>query len=812
MRAWVTASSFAMLLAAAAAPIAAQPAGEDESAALVEDGRAALRAKQYGDAAEALDQAIALNPRRIEAYVLRAAVHAARREYVQGVALLRRAQKLAPDNADVLAGLGSQLFLGGDVPGGVKVLERVVANDPARYEAQSLLGRHYARQDTWASAIGALEAYLDARPASLATADSVYQLDLAEAYLRTRRPADARALYERVLEARPDEPAARMGHAWALAAIDCNAARGVLAKLKDLVVDHPEVLLVQGQCELALDDATAALALGERYLRAVEAHDATPAATGYALVGEAAAGTGDLALAKESLGKARALEPNKRRWGLKLATVLRRSGDGDGALVELDAMGAPATPAGDPAWWHEVGEALIVAGRSADATARLQPALDALPEDGALATIAGEAAVRAGELSRAVRLFESISLEGMSDRTSAWYARAAVASSEERLAAQDLAGALPFLETADYHSAQGDPDVARNLGIVRLTLGDHTGAIEPLERSASQRPAAETLLALGRAYLAAAKLPEARAAYVKAATAAKGSALAVSVAIDRAALEVEDGQGAAALDAITAAATDAKGVTGDLAAGYAAASRAAHHAAGVDALRAGSASRAVTLLVRADELAGGKDVAVRCDLALAAVATGDRTDALKRLKAVEKVTCPFDAPADTQAVPILIAFTEGLEAKKAEKALKALAKLDKQATGVTRKLLATATRVVALGAADKAYRDGDLKKARKMLTQAKKAQSRAGADELDHNLAVLDVADGELSDALGVLEKLLAKIPEAGVSLGVIADRDGDPAEALAKWRAARKAGVKFAPLDDWIAAKERIYGKGGEP
>jgi Tfp pilus assembly protein PilF len=49
--------------------------GEDESAALVEEGRRALKDGELDDAARALDQAIALNPRRIEAYVLRAAIH-----------------------------------------------------------------------------------------------------------------------------------------------------------------------------------------------------------------------------------------------------------------------------------------------------------------------------------------------------------------------------------------------------------------------------------------------------------------------------------------------------------------------------------------------------------------------------------------------------------------------------------------------------------------------------------------------------------------------------------------------------------------
>jgi len=105
------------------APARAQQRGEDDSAELVDEGRRALRARKYGDAAEALDQALALNPRRIEAYVLRAAVHAARGEYARGVRLLRKARALAPDNLDVLSALGNQLVLDGDADAGVAVLE-----------------------------------------------------------------------------------------------------------------------------------------------------------------------------------------------------------------------------------------------------------------------------------------------------------------------------------------------------------------------------------------------------------------------------------------------------------------------------------------------------------------------------------------------------------------------------------------------------------------------------------------------------------------------------------------------------------------
>src|SRR6188474_897332 len=95
-----TATSLGVCLALACGVAYAQRPnqGEDESAAFVQEGRAALRQGKLDEAARALDQAIALNPRRVEAYVLRSAVFAARKEYKQGVALMRRAQALAPSD------------------------------------------------------------------------------------------------------------------------------------------------------------------------------------------------------------------------------------------------------------------------------------------------------------------------------------------------------------------------------------------------------------------------------------------------------------------------------------------------------------------------------------------------------------------------------------------------------------------------------------------------------------------------------------------------------------------------------------------
>src|SRR6185503_7021720 len=194
------------------------------------EGRGALKKNKLDDAAKALDQAIALNPRRVDAYVLRSAVYAARKEYKQGIELMRRAQALAPTDEEVLTALGSQLVLSGDTAAGVPLLVQVTTKNAARYDAQLLLGNHYHDTMRWPDAIAAFEAYFKSRPKALAGEDARHRVDLADSYLRFHQPQQALVQFEQALDAskKKDDLRARMGVAWATAAIDCKKARPLL--------------------------------------------------------------------------------------------------------------------------------------------------------------------------------------------------------------------------------------------------------------------------------------------------------------------------------------------------------------------------------------------------------------------------------------------------------------------------------------------------------------------------------------------------------------------------------------------------------
>jgi tetratricopeptide (TPR) repeat protein len=790
----------AFLLAAAPAAAQRPNQGDDESAELVAEGRSLLREGNYDGAGKALDQAIALNPRRLEAYGLRAAVHAAKGEHARGVAIMRKARLLAPENVDVQAALGTQLVLAGELGEGVPLLEGVVAKAPAQYGAQVLLGHHYADQGQWADSAKALEAYFRSRPKELSKNDDRHRLDLAEAYLRTYRPGDARVLFAGISERNEKWLSAKMGLAWSLAAIDCRQARPVLADLSRRNDAPIEVLLVRGQCALELGDPGEALRMARAYLDEAEA----ATAAGHALLGEAEAARGNLKAARASLEQARTLEPGRRRYVVRLARVLRLGKDPAAALAELEGVGAPTPVSADRTYWIELGEALLDAGQVSEVAARLAPAAEAFPDTPELAAVLGDAALRGGDAAGAAVQLE-IAMRSPTPRVRKLLGQALLAVAVTRLDGGDVAGAAVALTRAD--EVDGTPAVWRNLGLCSYLLGDLDKAQQLLARAAAAEPSAPTLILLGRVKAARGDAT-ARESLAQAVTAGKGEAIAVDAAIELAAVDLASGRATEAVEALLGTAVAARKAGGDHVTRHTAALVTSRHAAGLAALRAGQATRAVGFLEDAvGGASGDQATAVRCDLALATVATSDRDKAVARLKAVAKVKCPFPAPADTTAVPVLLAFVEGLQPRRAAKALDRLAALDRGATGTTRALLATATRVVALNAAEDAYRSGKLGPARKYLTTAKKAEARVLADEVAHNLAVLDVADGRLDTAIAVLDRLAPKLPEALVNLGVAYDRKGDGARALELWRRAQRDGVRFGPLDDWIDAKARIFG-----
>ena len=767
--------------------------GDDESAALVDEGRAALRSGKLDDAAAALDQAIALNPRRVEAYVLRSAVHAARKEYKQGIALMKRAQLLSPTDEEVLTALGSQLVLSGDVAAGVPLLLQVTGKNPARYDAQVLLGHHFHAAGKWTEAIAAFEAYFTHRPRALAKEDARHRIDLADAYLRSHQPEKARAGFAKALTEKGPrgDLRAQMGVAWATAAIDCKQARPLLEKLGSVAEQYPEVWLVDGQCALVLGDVFGALAFGRKYL------ERKNTAAGHALVGEAQAARANFAEARKSFETARKLEPARRRWPLRLAIVLRRGNNANGAFAVLEEIGPPDKPASDPAWWIEVGETLLARNDPQTAVTRLTPVVPELPGNAPIRVILGAAQLASNQHDLAVKTLTEAEDLASSPRGKKLLVSALGQVAIGKLASDPATGEV-LLAKSD--ALEGTPVIWRHLGIARLALNRPADAVAVLDKAAKADPTPTTLMLAARAKALTGDVTGARPLYERALA---GNERTVDIAIDWAASEVAGGDPALAVTALEKTVASAKGN-----ARHKAALATARHAAGVAALRAGNGKRAVDLL----ELSVKDEptLAARCDLALAAVVAGEVGAAMSALRAISGKTCPFPPPADTQAAPILIGFTEGLNARspqRRQKALDRLTGLVGKSSGTAAVLLNTSLRVVALEAARDAVNEGRVTLVKKFLQIARNANARVGADDVAHGLAVLELLEGRTDSAIVALDRIAPKVPEALVHLGIAYEKKGEPVKALEAWRRARKAGVRFAPLTEWIESKERIYG-----
>lgn len=784
-------------------PSAYAQAEDEESQLLVEEARRAIGKKQYQRAGELLDKALRINPRRIDLYVLRASVHGVRKESDLAITLLEKAQKLAPDNASVTTALGIQLVQAGKADRGVPILEKIVAAQPRRYDAQVVLGHHYVRQAMWAEAAAAFEAYFDTRPSEIAGEDHLHKSDYANASLRAGDPAKARTLYDEVLAKNPKSEIARLGVAWSAAAIDCREALPLFEGLADLEEKYGEVSLVRGRCALLLGRLDEALAAAERYRKASSSSPAD-AGDGWELLGDVQVAKKNFAAAETAYSKALEVAPDDKVYAFKLGRTERALGKTQAAADRFARSGAPRDFEDD--WTIEYGESLYTLGQVQVLRVHIEPWAQTHPDSAVGQFLLGVALYDLGEGGEAAVVLERA--VGGEPRARAPLIAALNTLGVASIKEGKLAEGRTLFERAE---AVGDDVLTwRNLGAVLIAQGtapDLDKAVKILKKAVDKDrddPIAQHLLA--RAYQATRKADDARAAYGKAIKGYGKDRRVVSAQLDLANAELAAGRGEQAVDALEAALGSAPDAETRTMLGKALIDAARH--AGTDAMRSGKFGTAVRVLKQVEKRATGDDAtSVRCDLALAATGNGQRDIALEHLKKLEKAKakCPFVAPADELAVPILIAWNEGATLRKARKALERLEKLRSKARGVAEPLARLAARDIALRAAQEAYGDGNLKQAGKFLGDAKLYDKRS--PELAHNLAVIELSSGDVDDAIRELDRVKDEVPEAYVNLGIAYDRKHDAKRALEYWKKALAIGVRFKSLDDWIETKQRFWG-----
>jgi tetratricopeptide (TPR) repeat protein len=768
---------------------------DEESQLLVEAARRALAKKNYPEAGRLLDQALSISPRRIDLYVLRASVHGVQKEHAKAIALLERAQKLAPGNASVETALGIQLVQSGKTQRGVPMLQRIVQRDASRYDAQVVLGHYYVKDGSWPEAAKAFDAYFQYRPGAIAGEDHLHKADYANALLRGGDPRKARALYDEVLKKNPKSEMARLGVAWAAAATDCREAMPLFNELADLEAKYGEVSLVRGRCALLLGRLDEALAAAERYRKAKP-----DAGDGWALLGDVQAAKKNQAAAETAYARALAAEPDNKVYAFKLGRTERLLGKTEQAAERLKSTGAPRYFEDD--WTLEYAETLYALGQPQALKDHVSPWAEAHAGHPQGQFFLGVALYQLGETETAV-----LHLEKATDEPRA--KKPLIDALNVQAVAALQAGKKDQARDLFERAVKVGDDVLtwRNLGAMLLSTGapaDIDRAAKLLKQAADRgRDDAIAWHLLARAYQGNKQFDDARAAYQRAIKAYGKDKRVAAAQLDLANAELAAGRGEQAVDVLEAAAG-----TGD-AETRAMLSKAlvdAARAAATDAMRSGKFGSAVRVLKQIEKRVGD-DTDVRCDLALASTGNGQRDAALEHLRKLEKakVKCPFVAPADELAVPILIAWNEGATLRKARQALQRLDKIRSKARGVAEPLARMAARDIALRAATEAYADGNLRQAGKFLEDAKLYDKRS--PELAHNYAVIMLANGDVDAAINELERIKGDVPEAYVNLGIAYDRKREPQRALEYWKRAQNAGVRYSPLKDWIEAKERFWG-----
>lgn len=137
---------------------------------LFEAGEAALHAGKLDEAEHEFRQVLTINPSVTGAYINLGVIHMRRRQWTQALAMLHKAEKLAPDAPGLRAGIrlniGLVYFRQRNFQAAITPFESVVQQTPGSYQARYLLGFCYFFDSRWADTVATLEPLWDQVSAS----------------------------------------------------------------------------------------------------------------------------------------------------------------------------------------------------------------------------------------------------------------------------------------------------------------------------------------------------------------------------------------------------------------------------------------------------------------------------------------------------------------------------------------------------------------------------------------------------------------------------------------------------------------------
>ena len=639
--------------------------------------------------------------------------------------------------------------------------------------------------------------------------DARHRVELADAYLRFRQPQKALALFDAAANASAQERICARASASRGRPRRSTARRraALLHDLEPIAEQHPEVWLVDGQCALALGDAGGALALGRRYLEhGAEGHGGRARARRRSAGGARQPRRGAQG-ARDSRARS---SRQRRRWTVRLAFVLRRASKLARMRSPRSRSSARRRRAGDRSGL--VGRARRVAARAerrakARRAARAgrcpsSPSHAADPRRARRGAARGRTRPRPRSRrstrprpSRATPRCKKLLADALDDR------RGAASSS-----ANDAAAAEPLLARADRSTAT--PLVWRNLGIALLALEQ----ARRCGRRARPRSKADASPIVADARRARARRSPATSPARARSTSAR-SPRDKDNARGRARLGGLRARPAAIRRSRSPRSRRPRAAAADRPARRTSQGRARRRA---PRRRPRAAPRRQRREGRRAPARGRVPARPRSHAVRSRGRRGRRgrlRGRAHRAQGGQGQSCPFPPPADTQAAPILIAFTEGLNREARRQGARRLTALGGKSTGPGR----AAARHVdprrrARGRAGRLSRTASSRRRASTSRPRRAANAQVGADEVAHNLAVLDLADGKVDAAIAQLEKPRAEACPRRSSTS--ASRTS--ARATTRRRSTRGAAharpaCGSPRCTNGSKSKERIYGE-GEP
>jgi lipopolysaccharide biosynthesis regulator YciM len=847
------------------APSVARAQVEDE----LKEGDQAYDREDWRKAAAAYDRAIKKAPQRVSpgAFAKRASIFVilaskAKAEGKQSLYekilqaglefIASKALKAHPGAPEILEQKAIMLWALKSKPDAVKVAEQVVDKKPDAFAVQKILGEFYAVREP-EKAMNALEQFFKHRPESIESGDVMPRIHLGFAYLsvakdkRRTDPKAAEELAEKALEQFEilNKKHRKRAHA------EVNANNGLCAAYTFLgdynraitvcekIIQNPRhidragsVFFNLGQSYLQNKQPRKARTVGREYIRLRKSE-----AKGYILVGDTFAQERNWTDALREYQKAEEYAKNNSEYaadiGIKLGISYRRTDNLPLAIAKLEA--ALDVDPDNTRLITELGSAYIANGQDDKALGRAEAAIGgknyqqlAPSQKIDLLVLAGKAAYnlaappdpkeRKAKPSQAREHFAAAYAIDRKDvkvriglvRTINLQAYRAFAKKDQKRAETLLGEAMEVQATA--------PLTNQNLAVLELERGDCRGALQRLKALSKQRSYALMYHRLSaRAYMCGDKPNEARAAdhYEQAEKQAGQANLVRAEIYTEWAPLIWDKDLDKAIDMLESAVqyTAQNQELGQPAQRNLA--LALFRRGWRTMNKGGNKSQAAADFARASRnpklLKGIELEAFEFSEALAQLDRGNASAASKifgRL-AKKKQEDFLKAPYDKVGAEFFDAYAKYRSGSPAQqrRAASEFNKLQRGAKGAfgakVQDLIAATYHEMAYDA----YRSGKERTAAKYLNTASRAASGAAKREIAHNEAVVKLGSKFSNSALSTFSKLGSSPPEALANKGILLDRKGDPKGAYDAWVAARSKGVRSRQLNDWIAAKKRIFG-----